>query len=131
MLQILFPALLISCSASENAQSILTDLAGTKYDGEVEYASNTSKSFVICFNRPKVLPGHPLRPLRFFVFNMSNAEIVFEDSLASADVYWVTDTSLEVHFIPEVISQDEEASGYVYDVVTRSRSSFTRSGRGS
>lgn len=123
--------MLLSCGSAENAQSVLTGLAETKYGGDVEYAPNASKSFVICFNRPEVLPGHPLRPLRFLVFDMSNAEVVFEDSLASADVYWVTDTSIEVHFIPEVIPYDEEVTGYVYDVLTRSRSPFSRRERGS
>ena len=129
ILQVLLPALLLSCGSAENAQSIMTGLAQAKYGSDVEYVSNESKSFVLCFNRPKVLPGHPLRPLRFLVFDMSNAEVVFEDSLESADVYWVNDARLEVHFIPEVISEDEEANGYTYDVVTRTRSPYSRSGR--
>jgi len=131
ILQVLLPTLLLSCSSAEKAQSIVTGLAQAKYGSDVEYVSNESKSFVLCFNRPKVPPGHPLRPLRFLVFDMSNAEVVFEDSLKSADVYWVNDTSLEVHFIPEVISEDEEANGYIYDVVTRTRFPYSRSGRSS
>ena len=117
---------LSSCSSAENAQLLAKQAAEARFNDEVELIPNEIKSFVICSNRPKVRPGHPLRPLRFVVFDLDNKRIVYEDSLESADVYWLTNTRIQVHLIPEVISADEEPTGYMYDLISQTRHPFVK-----
>jgi hypothetical protein len=97
----------------------MTQLAEQRYGTDVEYLPNEGKSFVICLNRPKVPPGNPLQPLRFFVFDMENAAIVFQDSLENADINWLDNTRFAVRIIPGIITEGEEPDGYEFDVLTR------------
>ena len=113
-----------ACGSSENAQRLARQTAEARFNGEVEYVHNSDSSYVICSTRPKVRPGHPLRPLHFLVFDLNRKTVAYEDSLESADIYWLTNTRIQVHFIPEVISADEEASGYMYDLLTHTKYPF-------
>jgi hypothetical protein len=118
------PLRLLSCSSAEESQSAVIRLAEERYGSHVEYLYNESKSFVICFNRPKLPPGIPLQPLRFFVFDMENAAIVFQDSFESADINWLDNTRFAVRVIPGIISEGEDPDGYEFDVLTRKRHHF-------
>lgn len=111
-----------SCSSSAQSQSHFVKVAEDRYGSEVECIPNEHKSFLLCVNRPKVQPGNPQQPVRFIVFDLSREEAVLEDSLDNADVRWRSNDRIEVHTIPEVVSDDgDRGSGYLFDTLTRTR----------
>ena len=101
-------------SIKEQYQSI----AVAKYQGNVQYLFNQNRSQVICFkfSKPTGLKPHP--ELDFFIYDLNKENILFEDSLMNARVSWINNSQVQVEFIPEIISEDENQakSGYIYDV---------------
>jgi len=93
-------------------------IAAAKYQGNVQYLFNESRSQVICLqsSKPTGLKPHP--ELDFFIYDISEESTLFEDSLINAKVSWINNSQVQVEFIPEIISEDGELSklGYIYDV---------------
>jgi hypothetical protein len=107
-------------SKTRSTQNEYQSIAITKYQSNIEYLFNDSQSHVVCLtlSKPRAMQPHP--ELKFFIFDINEDEILFEDSLLNAKVGWISDSQVEVEFIPEIISEDEEISksGYVFDVNT-------------
>jgi len=114
----------ISCSGTHEESNSHTSvetyrsIAGAKYQGNVQYLFNESRSQVICLqsSKPTGLKPHP--ELDFFIYDISKENILFEDSLINGKVGWINNSQVQVEFIPETISGDEDLnkSGYIYDV---------------
>jgi len=58
--------------------------------------------------------------VQFFVYDLKNEKVLFEDSLANGSVKWLNDYQIQVSTVPGIVTEDEEVDkklmGYIYDV---------------
>ena len=119
-----FIIVLLTCSGTPEKNKTLSvkneyqSIAVAKYQGNIQYLFNQNRSQVICLqsSKPTGLKPHPA--LDFFIYDISKEGILFEDSLINAKVSWISNSQVQVEFIPEIISEDEAPlkSGYIFDV---------------
>jgi len=110
-----------SVKATENYKTLATE----KYGEGVDCTFNESKTHVLCLKREKVKlsPAMPQNPLRFFVYDLHNEKIIYEDSIEDGSVRWISNSELQISIIPGIISGDEnpEDFTYIYDVKLQQR----------
>ena len=106
--------------ASARAAENYKNLALAKYGEGVEFIFNESETHVLCLkqNKVKLSPALPQDPLRFFVYDLQNEKIVYEDSIEDGSVNWISNSELQISIIPGIVSGDEnpEDFTYIYDV---------------
>ncbi|MFC1481418.1 hypothetical protein ACFL6E_04125 [Candidatus Neomarinimicrobiota bacterium] len=127
ILQLTVVHALASCaSADEDSSSATsvgkyTKLAIAKYHDNISYQVNSAHSYVLCYKQSRPTNQNPFPPLQFFVYDLENDKVQFEDSLVNGSVYWLNDYQLQVSKIPGIVTHDEEANrqlmGYIYDVL--------------
>lgn len=128
---ILFIFLILKCSSEktndenndqQNKLIELSKLASSKFDSGYNLNYNTPKDFVICkkVNKEEI-PGYQL--LIFFLFDLKEGEIIFEDRVPNGNIYWQSDHIIKVEEIPGIIRKDvsEPIPGYKYDVNQRKK----------
>jgi hypothetical protein len=121
-----------SCSGIQNKKKSSAkeekyrSIAIEKYHSNVQYLFNESRSHVICLKFSKPTPNKPHPELSFFIYEVSADKILHEDSSMNAEVNWLTNSHVQVEFIPEIISEDENLpkTGYVYDVDKQEKRPF-------
>ena len=95
-------------------------LAVDKYTDNITYRRNLTHIYVICYKQSRPTSQNPFPPLQFFVYDLKNEKILFEDSLAKASIKWLNDYQIQVSTIPGIVTGDEEANkklmGYIYDI---------------
>ena len=98
-------------------------VAETKFGGGIEYRFNDSKNFVICLKKQKPTAQIPQNRLFFFVYNLENNQIIFEDSVTDGEVSWKSNTQFRVRTTPGMLTGDPEYNqklmGYVFDVTLK------------
>lgn len=111
--------------ASGKATENYKTLASKKYGEGVDCTFNESKTHVLCLKQEKVKlsPAIPQNPLRFFVYDLQNEKIVYEDSIEDGSVLWISNSELQIMIIPGIVSGDEnpEDFTYIYDVKLKLR----------
>ena len=99
-------------------------IAEKRYVGEVNYIFNESNTFVICQKRYKTNQAD-ISPLDFFVFDLKNEKIAFEESEVKGEVCWLNDHQIKVSLVPGIVTGDEQADrklfGYIYDLNLRKK----------
>lgn len=117
--------MMLSCTASKEAQEKYKILAADKYRENVDYVFNESKSFVLCQNLSKSTILKPENAIRFFVYDMKNDAVVIEESYANGSVRWINDHAIEVTYHLGVASKDPSlphSGKYIFDIITKQRS---------
>lgn len=106
------------CSHTEQSASLIgreyEKLAKTKYDGTIEYTASPDKQFVLVVNKEK---ENSAGLINFFIYDLKQSLIVFEDKISFANVFWKNNSRLEVTIFPEMIStsQNKKGHGYYFD----------------
>ena len=109
-----------STLASKSSYQVV---ARSRYGDRVDFVFNDSRTYVICiaaesrFKSPLPKTGSPLR---FFVYDLTSDQIVFEESLDNARVSWEENTVLKVSVTPGTVQTEKGREyGYRYDVVAQ------------
>jgi len=110
-----------STAKNENLQINETNyksIAEAKYKNNIEYVFNPSKNKVLCIHKTKSTPNFPQSKVEFFVFDLNENEIIYEDDLNGGSIKWFNDQQLEILLSPEVVTGDEspESFKYIYDL---------------
>jgi len=118
---ILFPACQQGRDTTDPGKASYVSIANDRYGKNSEFVPNADSSFILCLKREET-PGQPIVSIRFFVFDIARHEVLYEDSLEQAEVFWINPSEIQVVSTPEVTSGDESpGGGYIYDVRERKR----------
>ena len=101
----------------------ITKIALEKYQDHFNFLQNKDTLYVICFRQDSETALNPTPPLRFFVFDVKNKKIIFEDNLPNGSVKWIDKYKIGVKTIPGIIRKDEilPEYTYVYDVLLKKK----------
>lgn len=95
-------------------------LAVQKYGQGAEYVQNMSGSAVLCVKESKPTQLYPQHQIAFFVYDMKEKKVLFEDSIPNGSVSWNDGSSLIVRIVPGTIRDDDKTSaarpGYIFDL---------------
>jgi len=126
ILQLTIVFALASCApAKTDSKSVASvdnyrKLAVDKYKDNITYRVNLTHSYVLCHKQSRPTSLNPFPPVQFFVYDLKQERVLFEDSLANGSLKWLNDFQIQVSTIPGIVTGDEEADknllGYIYDV---------------
>jgi hypothetical protein len=99
----------------EKLKLLALDKYGLNY--QIEY--NSGKSFAVVVSQNRATAENPNPYLSYFVYNLLEASIVFEDNPGSAQIVWKSPNMIEVLITPGTISDEKQNNkyGYTYDVI--------------
>ncbi len=122
---------LSACASATNDSTALdtvskySQLAVEKYQTNITYQVNSAKSYVLCYKQAKATALNPTPPLKFFVYDLEHAKILFEDALSNGTIKWLNDHQFQVRTTPGIIKIDEDTNkrlfGYIYDVALQKK----------
>ena len=84
-------------------------LAVDKYTDNITYQINLTHLYVLCHKQSRPTSQNPFPPLQFFVYDLKNEKVLFEDSLAKASIKWLNDYQIQVSTILGIVTGDEVA----------------------
>ena len=121
---IILAAVIISCASQQTSQSktplSYERIANAKFKDNIDYFFNSNKSYVLCVKQSKTTHKILYPPLAFFVYDLKNEKIVYEESFNNGSAKWVNDTQIKVTLVPGIISGiekiDSKARGFIYDL---------------
>lgn len=126
ILQLTIVFALASCApAKTDSNSVASvakykKLAVDKYEDNITYRVNLTHSYVLCYQQSRPTSLNPFPPVQFFVYDIKNERVLFEDSLANGSIKWLNNYQIQVSMIPGIVTGDEVADqklpGYIYDV---------------
>lgn len=119
-----------SCSSSKEEtikfksdQPTYKKIAEENFGNDYRTEFNKDSTYIIVFYYPKnkLMTLNP--PLKFFVYDTSKKNVIFQDNLANGKIRWKNNHQFVVSTIPEIIKSDDAENiqmfGYTYDVITR------------
>ena len=118
---------LINCSVSHKTfteqEVILKKLSIEKYGTTFQLMYNTEKSYSAVVKQEKVTSQNPNPGLQFFIFDMEEEKIVFEDNIAMGKINWENNDKIEVIVTPGMISTEDnnKIHGYIYNVKLKTK----------
>lgn len=127
---ILLSALLtlsFECSSSEETSEKTvtiekyTELAKDKFGDNFATQMNSDKTYVLCSNVPKSIRDNGPTAVSYFIYDLKNDKIVFEESIPDGNVSWLNEHQIKVTIIPGIVKGDDKEggskTGYIYDVI--------------
>ena len=97
-------------------------IAEERFNKDYKVESNSDSTYLIVYYSPKDKIMNPGIPLKFFVYNTSSKEVIFQDNLANGEIKWKNTYQFVVKTTPEIVKgndEDTQNSGYTYDVNTK------------
>jgi len=95
-------------------------IALEKYKNNIGYMYSPDSSFVACFRKETKEEANGVQQLRFFIYDIKNDKLVFEDNLRSENILWLNNYKLKVMKRPGMVTNDPqkniELMGYIYDI---------------
>ncbi|MGD9899150.1 MAG: hypothetical protein AB7T22_08485 [Calditrichaceae bacterium] len=110
------------CSGSKKsgsqqpADETYKQLAIQKYQNKITYSFNSDTTLVICARQEKPTSQRPFSNVQFFVYDLINESVVYEDQLPMGSVRWFDKDQLELNTIPGIVSGAEDNGARVYIV---------------
>jgi hypothetical protein len=96
-------------------------IAVSKFGNNHKVTFNSDSTFLIVSSYQNKTTDDISSPLRFFVFNLSENEITFEENLPNGNIKWINNHQIEVTTEPGIVSGDEgknkQLTGYTYDII--------------
>lgn len=91
-----------------------------KYSNNINYIFAPDSLHVICYKTEKKSISNPTPQHRFFIYDLKNEKIIYEDNGRSDDIEWINNTQIRVLKRPGIISVDPKKNmkmlGYIYDI---------------
>lgn len=119
--------LMISCQSiskfpgTKDQQNAYTILAKEKLGDDVIYTPNKSQSYVLCVKETKGNNRQPSSIIKFFVYDLEEAKIIYEENLSAGYVKWYNDNQIEMYSTPGVMVEGTTRNDYttIYNVISR------------
>lgn len=133
---IMFLTILVSCTSAKKTSVASQEnqhgspavekyktLAMEKYKEGIDYVFNESGSFVMCVHAAKPSAEHPQKTISFFVYDLKNEKILYEESVGDGSVKWKNDVQIEITSKIGIITPSHQSNiiHYVYDVSTQKK----------
>ncbi|NUM80758.1 hypothetical protein HUU42_08125 [bacterium] len=130
---IIFPILLIifyanpACKTSGTAVNYQSNekyriTAQSKLGDHAEFLFNQDSSFVLCMKTLNAEKNAQVNSVSFFIFDLKEQIVVFEDALANVSVEWKSNEQVQVTKIPGTVKKDnQELKGYIFDVKSKKK----------
>ncbi|MGE5797657.1 MAG: hypothetical protein ACM339_13675 [Ignavibacteria bacterium] len=122
---ILITILINACCGSKESAKIQISgdykkIAESKLGDNYKIIFNSDSTYLTAYQLNKN-SNENIRPaLKFFVYDLSEEKILFEDNLPNGKVEWINDHQVKVSTTPGIVSGKEEKNkslfGYTYDV---------------
>ena len=110
----------LESSSQATASESYKKIADQKYKNDVDYRFNSLKTHVLCVKKSKPTEKHPFPSLAFFLYDLKENKILFEESSTRGHVKWFNDHQIQISLIPGIVTGDEEKNrrltGYIYDL---------------
>jgi len=122
---------LFSCSSRDVTKREMTPtdfraIATRKLGEGAESIPNPAKTAVLCVKRSKPTTLMPQHQVSFFIYNVAEGKVVFEDNLANGSVGWKDERLVLVEIVPGIEKLDESSPpqlrGYLVDALTGQKS---------
>ena len=84
----------------ENVEILAKEKLGNGY----LLVENESRTFMLCY-KIENKKSQPHSSIHYFVYDLNNKEIIFEEKLLDAEIKWVDDNNIEIRINPEIISE--------------------------
>ena len=122
---ILITILINACCGSKESAKIQISgdykkIAESKLGDNYKIIFNSDSTYLTAYQLNKN-PNENIQPtLKFFVYDLFEEKILFEDNLPNGKVEWINDHQVKVSTTPGIVSGKEEKNkslfGYTYDV---------------
>ncbi len=116
----------ISCSNYNNGYKTNTEkakyitTAEEKYTDNINYIFSPDSAFVVSYKTEAQTTDSRAAQLRFFIYDLNNEKIIFEDKSRTDKIEWINNTQVQVLKRPGIISVDPKKNskmfGYIYDI---------------
>lgn len=115
----------------------LRDIAAQKLGDTYNLIFNSDSTLLIAYHnilttkeksKKENRAGFPLPPLKFFIYNIKNSQVIFEDNLSNGEVSWLTRTQVKIQTIPGTVkvNDDKKSTGYIYDVILQRKINLSK-----
>jgi hypothetical protein len=117
----------INCSASHKIfteqEVVLKKLSMEKYGTTFHIMYNENKSYSVVVKQEKATAQNPNPVLHFFVFDLVEEKIIFEDNMAGGKIAWKNNDQIEVTVTPGTLSTElnNKIYGYLYSVTLKTK----------
>lgn len=119
------------CCCSKTTKTTLPEtssykkLAKEKFGENFAYRFNHDSTYVLCLKQSKLTQKEIFQPLEYFIYDLRNSEMVFEDKLPNGNANWLNPYQVQISWIPGIVTKDEKANekltGYIYDLKLRKK----------
>jgi hypothetical protein len=101
----------------------LNEIAKEKFGSKFSVVKNESETYAICSKTYESYQASLVKKESFFIFDLLNNEIIFEDDIANSNVYWESDNLITVSRIPGMIKREGNEKNklkiYSYNVLEK------------
>ena len=108
-------------SSQKNNTPVYKSIAASEFGSNYKVIFNSDSTYLIVTSSSNKTTTGLNSPLNFFVFNLSENKIVFEENLPNGNIKWIDDRQIKVSTEPEIISgrEDKNLTDYTYDVILK------------
>lgn len=110
-------------NSSKQTNPSYKEIAEKKFGKNVAYKFNDDRSFVLCEKVNSKSPPNPNRLKEFFVYDIINGVIIYEDKIAKAKIEWHNKTQLLITKQRGYITSPDDTGKwtYVFDLRTKKK----------
>ena len=117
---------------ADNQKASYLKKAEEKYSDNISYMFSSDSAFVICYKTEMQTTKNSIPQSKFFIYDLNNDKIVFEDKGRSDKIEWIDNTKLRVLKRPGIISVDPKKNlkllGYIYDLKNNKKLPLSKPG---
>ncbi|MCH7827272.1 MAG: hypothetical protein IIC75_04755 [Bacteroidetes bacterium] len=117
---------------ADNQKASYLKKAEEKYSDNISYMFSSDSAFVICYKTEMQTTENSIPQSKFFIYDLNNDKIVFEDKGRSDKIEWIDNTKLRVLKRPGIISVDPKKNlkllGYIYDLKNNKKLPLSKPG---
>ena len=119
---------LYSCSGTANINNKANNsisyrtIAKKRYKDNYKVIFNTDSTYVICQRKVKPTPSFPQQRINFFVYNVNQHQVIFEDDFPDGKVYWLNNHQIKIERYLgniEISKNEKRAQTFIYDVIRK------------
>lgn len=95
-------------------------LAKEKFGENFMVEKNNSGALFLCYKTDETKNQlHTI--LHYFIYDVKSGSIILQEKLNDAAVRWVDEHNIEIKLTPEIISGDEDETGFIFNVITKEK----------
>jgi hypothetical protein len=103
----------------------INSVARDKFNSKFKTINNQSGNFALVIDNFKDSKSPVVNKQSFFIFDLTSNEVIFEDEVVNAKVFWESNNLVTVSRIPGMIKKDSETKEghkiYSFDVLEKKK----------